>query len=143
MTCFSVSGGGLHNHRYSSRHPTHSSHTTSHTKATPLRKHKSSLKGPPSARSRRSRKSTSEGLSSDIEMNPSGDVSLYETSHLSTQTATTSSESTRYIQPVLKDLQTRERLAQGPQSAEGAVKCSPNELQVSLSMCVNHEGGGV
>ena len=64
-------------------------------------------------------------------MNPSGDASLQETSHLSTQTATSSESTSRYVQPVTKDLQTREQLIQGPQAAEGAMRCSSNELQVS------------
>ena len=105
---------------------THSSRSPTRRKATP-RKHKSSLKDP---RSRRIQNHTSEGFSSGPELTPSVDASVQETSHLSTQTHG-SGFAHQYIQPVTKDLQTRELLTRGPQGTEGATKGSSNELQVS------------
>ena len=119
---------GASEHRRTSCQRTHFSHSPTRRKAT-LKKHKSSLKDP---RSRRIQNHTSEGFSSGPELTPSGDASVQETSHLSTQTATTSSGfAPQYIQPVTKDLQTRELLTRGPRGAEGATKGSSDELQVS------------
>lgn len=119
---------GTSEHRRTSCQRKLSSHSPTRRKAT-LRKHKSSLKDP---KSRQIRNHTSEGFSSGPELTPSGDASVQETPHLSTQAATTSSNfAPKYIQPVTMDLQTRELLTRGPQGTAGATMGSSNELQVS------------